>query len=229
MKTLGLQLDGYNFNLAYDYDVFGRRTGITYPNRAQPVSYNYNELDRLQSIPGFVSSCSYDGDNKLTDMLFGNGINNHYDYRTNDDKLADIQVGPSGSLLSLNYTYDVVGNIKQINNDYYRYDGLNRLVWAGDSLTSRTGNGTAWTYDEAGLFNFKKRINISILKEFISFFWPNFFETKEGLVLVGEKRQQDSAEQVNIKSMNFKMDRTSIEAFHLTFRTLQQQKTPILL
>jgi RHS repeat-associated protein len=156
MKTYGLQLDGYNFNLAYDYDVFGRMTNITYPNRVQAVSYNYDELDRLQSIPGFVSSCSYDGDNKLTNMLFGNGINNHYDYRTNDDKLADIQVGPSGSLLSLNYTYDAVGNIKQINNDYYRYDGLYRLIWAGDSLTSKTGNGTAWTYDSAGNMSSKE-------------------------------------------------------------------------
>ena len=43
-----------------------------------------------------------------------------------------------------------VGNITQINNDYYSYDGLNRLKWAGDQPTRRTGNGTLWTYDSAG-------------------------------------------------------------------------------
>jgi RHS repeat-associated protein len=146
------QLDGTPFSFAYDYDVFGRMTSITYPNRTNPVSYNYDELDRLQSIPGFVTSCGYDGDNKLTDMLFGNGINNHYDYRANDDKLAGIKIGPSGSLLTLNYSYDNVGNIKQINNDYYGYDGLNRLTWEGNlpqnQLSSATG--TSWLYDGAG-------------------------------------------------------------------------------
>ncbi|HEX3044154.1 MAG TPA: hypothetical protein VHY08_05315, partial [Bacillota bacterium] len=55
-----------------------------------------------------------------------------------------------GKLLSLNYGYDSVGNITQIGNDYYNYDGMNRLSWAGDSSTSRTGNGTVWTYDSAG-------------------------------------------------------------------------------
>ena len=59
------------------------------------MSYNYDELDRLQSIPGFVTSCGYDLDSKLKDMLFGNGMNNHYEYRANDDKLAKIEVGPS--------------------------------------------------------------------------------------------------------------------------------------
>ncbi|HEX3047112.1 MAG TPA: polymorphic toxin-type HINT domain-containing protein, partial [Bacillota bacterium] len=55
-----------------------------------------------------------------------------------------------GKLLSLNYGYDSVGNITQIGNDYYNYDGMNRLTWAGDSSTSRTGNGVAWTYDITG-------------------------------------------------------------------------------
>jgi RHS repeat-associated protein len=144
------QLDGYMFDFGYNYDVFGRATSINYPNRTNAVSYNYDELDRLQSIPGFVTSCGYDADNKITDMLFGNGINNHYEYRANDDKLAGIQIGPSGSLLNLNYSYDNVGNIIQINNDFYSYDGLNRLTWAGDQPNQRIGNGTLWSYDGAG-------------------------------------------------------------------------------
>ena len=93
------QLDGYSFDFSYGYDVYGRMTSIQYPDRANAVTYNYDELDRLQSIPGFVTSCSYDPDNKLTDMLFGNGINNHYTYQTGNDKLAQIQVGPAGLLL----------------------------------------------------------------------------------------------------------------------------------
>ena len=130
-------------------------TAINYPNRADAVAYNYDSLDRLQSIPGFVTSCGYDGDSNLQDMLFGNGINNHYDYRSDNARLHDIQVGPSGSLLTLNYNnYDQVGNITQINNDYYNYDDMNRLTWEGDlpynpsNITIATG--TNWLYDGAG-------------------------------------------------------------------------------
>ena len=103
-------------------------------------------------------------------MLFGNGINNHYDYRTNDDKSGGIlRLGQSGSLLSLNYSYDKVGNIKQINNDHYSYDGLNRLTWAGDSSTLRTGNGTAWTYDSAGNMASKESYLTSVSQGNIGF------------------------------------------------------------
>ena len=79
---------------------------------------------------------------------------NDYDYRKIDDKLLDIEVGPSGSLLNLNYNYDQVGNITQINNDYYNYDNMNRLTWEGD-LPYNPSNiaiatGTNWLYDGAG-------------------------------------------------------------------------------
>ena len=124
-------------------------SSITYPNLANAVSYNYDDLDRLQSIPGFVTSYSYDGDNKLLEMVFGNGIANDYLYDQNA-RPTTISVGPSGSLLNLNYSYYPNGNIKQIDSDCYNYDGLNRLTWAGDSFTAQTGNGTDWSYDVAG-------------------------------------------------------------------------------
>ena len=164
------QLDGYSFDFGYDYDVFGRMTSMNYPNRVDAVSYTYDELDRLQSIPGFVTSCGYDLDSKLTDMLFGNGMNNHYEYRTNDDKLAKIQVGPSsGLMLNLSYSYDNVGNIKQINNDYYSYDGLNRLTWAGDQVTPKAGNGTVWSYDATGNRVNHKNYSGGVLQEDVNY------------------------------------------------------------
>ena len=128
-------------------------TSIVYPNQtvADAVSYNYDDLDRLTLIPGFVTSCGYDGDSNLQNMMFGNGINNHYDYRSDNERLQDIKIGPSGSLLTLNYSsYDQVGNIKQINNDYYNYDGRNRLTWEGNSQDASNGTGSNWLYDGAG-------------------------------------------------------------------------------
>jgi RHS repeat-associated protein len=139
-------IDGISFDFHYDYDVYGRMTSLSYPNRTSPVTYSYDELDRLQSIPGFVNSCSYDLDNKLTQMTYANGVANNYSYDVNDQPTAIA----AGSLLSLSYGYDPVGNITRINSDYYGYDGLNRLTWYGSSATPGSGTGTRWSYDGAG-------------------------------------------------------------------------------
>ncbi|TCL54961.1 RHS repeat-associated protein [Hydrogenispora ethanolica] len=143
-------LDGRNFVFGYGYDTFGRMTSITYPNRTAPVTYQYDELDRLLKIPGFVNSCSYDGDNKLLQMVYTNGVANNYTYDVND-RPTNIKAG-QGNLLNLSYTYDPVGNITQINTDYYNYDGLNRLTWYGNKPLSQlsSANGTRWNYDGAG-------------------------------------------------------------------------------
>ena len=146
-------LDGRNFVFGYGYDVYGRMTGLTYPNRTSPVTYSYDELDRLQGIPGFVNSCAYDLDNKLTRMTYANGVANTYSYDVNDRPTTIA----AGSLLNLSYGYDPVGNITRINNDYYGYDGLNRLTWYGSSSTPRTGNGMAWNYDGAGNMSSKTK------------------------------------------------------------------------
>jgi YD repeat-containing protein len=66
VTNLDAKLDTELFKLVYDYDSFSRVTGIAYPGRTTPVNYSYDELDRLQTIPGFVNSCDYDEDNKLT-------------------------------------------------------------------------------------------------------------------------------------------------------------------
>jgi RHS repeat-associated protein len=161
-------LDGYSFGLGYDYDVYGRVIGITYPGRSSTVQYEYDVLDRLRDIPGFVTSCSYDEDNKLTEMIFGNGIANDYVYDQNDRPI-NIAVGSSEALLNLNYSYDKVGNVTQINNDYYSYDGLNRLTWAGDQATAATGNGTSWTYDAAGNMSSKENYVSSVSQGNIAF------------------------------------------------------------
>jgi len=148
-------LDGYWFGFGYGYDVYGRMTSLTYPNRTSPVTYSYDELDRLQNIPRFVNSCAYDLDNKLTQMTYANGVANTYSYDVNDRPI-NINAG-WGSLLNLDYAYDPVGNITRINSDYYGYDGLNRLTWYGNSSTPRTGNGMAWSYDGAGNMTGKER------------------------------------------------------------------------
>jgi RHS repeat-associated protein len=84
VKNSNVQLDNHPFYFTYDYDAFGRMISITYPGRTAPVTYTYDELDRLRNIPGFVNSCSYDDENKLTEMELGNGMKNTLFYDVND-------------------------------------------------------------------------------------------------------------------------------------------------
>jgi hypothetical protein len=129
------QIEGNYFNFSYNYDLYGRMTSLTYPGRSNPVTYQYDDLDRLATIPGFINiPCSYDADSKLLGMLYANGINNTYAYDVND-RITRIQAGNGTNLLDLNYTYNPVGNITRINNDYYDYDWLNRFIWAGNTPT----------------------------------------------------------------------------------------------
>ncbi|HEX3047019.1 MAG TPA: RHS repeat-associated core domain-containing protein [Bacillota bacterium] len=158
-RNFSANLDSTTINLSYTYDTFGHTTSITYPGWNQAVTSEYDELDRLMGVSGtlhgsaypFVSNCVYDDDNKLTVMTYGNGIINGYAYN-NMDRITGITAGTGGSILNLSYSYDNLGNITQLNNDYYGYDGLNQLIWAGDqtSQLSRGSNGTVWTYDPAG-------------------------------------------------------------------------------
>jgi len=84
-------LDGVYFKLGYAYDIFSRVIGMNYPGRSGTVSYTYDELDRLRTIPGFVSSCEYDGDGKLLKMKLANDLYNVYSYDAND-RIANINV-----------------------------------------------------------------------------------------------------------------------------------------
>lgn len=158
-------LDNHTFHFNYDYDVYGRVTSIGYPNRTQAVTYTYDDFDRLLTIPGFIDTpCGYDGDGKLTAMTYANGITNSYSYNVMD-RLTGIAVGPNGSILKLDYSYDPIGNISQINNtksnqinsDYYNYDGLSRLVWSGDKPQDQLSgaSGMNWSYDSMGNFDNK--------------------------------------------------------------------------
>ena len=70
--------------------------------------------------------------------------------------IPKVTVTDKGKLVNLNYNYDLNGNITKINGDYYDYDGINRLIWAGnvptrnDVTVKSYARGSAWSYDGAG-------------------------------------------------------------------------------
>jgi YD repeat-containing protein len=134
MTNLKAQLDGYSFIMSYDYDTFGNVIGMTYPGRNGQITYTYDTLNRLKTIPGFVKDCTYDNDNKLTLIELSNGLTNGYTYWDETGELYKIGTYTErGTLVSLDYSLDKMGNINKLNEDYYAYNGLNWLIWSGDN------------------------------------------------------------------------------------------------
>ena len=141
------------FQIGYNYDTLGRVVSLQYPGRTLPVTYTYNNLDQLMTIPGFINTNNvYDKDSKLTQMTYANNVVNAYTY----DSMDRLKTINFGSLASYNYNYDKIGNVTQINNDYYGYNYLNQLNWYGNQPHYQsTASGTIWSYDNAGNFSNK--------------------------------------------------------------------------
>ena len=148
---------GTGYTASSTYDRQGNVTNITYPNGSQ-VSYTYNlagQLSRVQnklsggSWADIVSSFAYAPHGQVATTTFGNGasttrtFNPYALYR-----LSQLQTfGQGGTIQNLNYSYDSVGNITQIENvantntfavTNFSYDQLNRLTLASMTPVTAT-------------------------------------------------------------------------------------------
>jgi RHS repeat-associated protein len=122
--------DGKSFTTAYDYDVMGRLTQITYPT-GQTVNYNYNKLGQLQKVPGFVDDTPvYDNGGWLKSLKAVNGVTTAYNYDENG-RLTNLSYSNQTDILkSYALKYDGANNIVQKNDDRFIYDALNQLSYA---------------------------------------------------------------------------------------------------
>jgi len=123
-------LDGQTFTVDYDYDQTGRMIGIKYP-AGQWVNYQYNTLNQLLKVPGYVEEPPvYDQSGMLTGLKAANGIAVAWEYDRNG-RLNRLDYTNQGSALkNYSYTYDEANNLTHKNEDLYQYDTVNRLVYA---------------------------------------------------------------------------------------------------
>ena len=154
----GWVLDGSTYSFGYTYDVSGNMLSMTYPD-SSVVSYSYDELHRIKSIPGYFEGLSggfqYDLVGNLTDINAINGVTTHYTYN-NLNMVTQI----AGTPLNLSYTYTSNGNISKIvdassltpKTYNYTYDARGQLKTA-EAEFSTYWNGmetVAYTYDGVG-------------------------------------------------------------------------------
>jgi RHS repeat-associated protein len=154
---------GDSYVAQFTYDAAGRLTKTTYPNGLE-VFYEYDNLNRLERVHGnniTYATFSHNFDNTVSSITYGNGLQTTYTYDSRLRPLEMLTKDPNHgnlTLLSLNFTYDKLGNIIQLANgrrtpsgewkedtETYAYDWLNRLVSAQGGF----GN-IEYTYDAVG-------------------------------------------------------------------------------
>ncbi|MBU7025318.1 MAG: hypothetical protein HXS48_00135, partial [Theionarchaea archaeon] len=161
-------IKGTPYTVSYTYDAASRIVSVTYPDQSV-ITYEYDALNRLTNIPGYAEF-TYTTDSLLADMTFGNGTTTSFQY-DNCHRPITIQAFRNGvDLLIMNYQYDPVGNITQLEYsrrthdqqwvqsvETFQYDWLDRLVsaqgdygsilYSYDPMGNRLSkNGLAYTY-----------------------------------------------------------------------------------
>jgi len=140
-------MDGKTFATQWNYDALDRVTRMIYPD-GKPVNFSYNLQGRLDAIPGIVSNINYNANGQMSLKSFASGKSTTLTYHPANHRLLSMT---TPGLQNLSYGYDNVGNIKSIadgiagRTENFVYDGLDRLIQAGDS-----GYSVSYQYDALG-------------------------------------------------------------------------------
>ncbi|MEP2103950.1 MAG: RHS repeat-associated core domain-containing protein [Parasphingorhabdus sp.] len=126
----------------YAYDVFGRRTGLTYGN-GTTVSYGYDDISRLASLTNNLSGSAHD----LTSSFAHNSAGQITQHTQSNDAYAwegHYNIDRPYTVNGLNQytlsgtltpTYDARGNLISEGDHNYSYDIENRMITAPDGVT----------------------------------------------------------------------------------------------
>jgi len=129
-------IDGESWATEWSYDSADRATSMVYPD-SEEVTFEYNSQGQLESVPGIVDNLDYNAQNKIALRELVNGADTEYTYDSASFRLDRIYVA---SIQDLNYDFDGVGNILQIDDGIddtetvFAYDGLDRLISAVGDL-----------------------------------------------------------------------------------------------
>lgn len=155
-------INGKVFTTIFRYGLGGRLASIIYPSGAR-VDYGRNTLAQPVQVKvtptsgtpeTLVTNVVYYPSSIIGEIEFGDGRRLMRTHNMNLQPSSIEDVGPGG--LSVGFTYDEVGNLKEVRKGdlslpslrTYRYDGLNRLLEVKDGSSSLTLE--SYTYDPTG-------------------------------------------------------------------------------
>ena len=171
-----------SFTTEYQFDTWNRVLRLTYPD-GEVLSYHYDSGGQVDSATGgkggftytYLKRLDYDKFSQRVLLDTGNGTRTQYSYDSANQRLKTLKANLSQGYVfqNLNYSYDNVGNITQIQNDTvapsspdvgmqvggpstqtFTYDNLNQMVHAQGSYQPRTPQTDTYnidlTYDSIG-------------------------------------------------------------------------------
>jgi len=151
---------GRGGTLAYQYDLAGNRTRITWPGGSFYVDYDYDSYNEVTDINlgggSTLATYTYDGLGHRVGVARANGTSTAYGWNDRQ-QLVSIAHNLSGTAndLTLSYTYNAAGQIKTRtrSNTAYAYtayspttvnstiDGLNRVTQQGSTAVGYDSRG----------------------------------------------------------------------------------------
>ncbi len=166
MKTINIM----RFIINYSYDAMDRVILKILPDNTN-ITYSYNNQGKLGSIKDIIN-ISYNELNKPVTRLYKNGLLTNYTYNTDNFRLIKIK---TESKQDLDYGYDFVGNVKQINDTInlrkssMSYDNLDRLIYTNIvNYTLGENKEINFSYNEIG-----NMMNMTANDENITFSYEN--------------------------------------------------------
>ncbi|KQW60419.1 hypothetical protein ASD02_26815 [Ensifer sp. Root1252] len=127
---------------------------------AQP--FGYNDADLLISIPGYITTTSYEADGQTKSISYANGVTTTFSYSPTRRWLDRVTTAKGGTVLMDNqYGRDATGKIKTITgptpDDHWVYDyNLRGRLVSADNLGNNAFDET-YTFADNGNLTFRSR------------------------------------------------------------------------
>ena len=154
----------------YIYDDYGALKRAVYANGEEAI-YTYNILGQIERLEKdgqvIVESTDYNPAEKMSSMVYGNGVESTYEYSENEMYRLKRKRAIVGTevLQDTSYVYDATGNIKSITDigiatpkqAVFEYDGLDRLL---SSFITAAGQTDVRTYQYSAIGNILQKSDI---------------------------------------------------------------------
>ena len=158
-------IDDLTFVSNWAYDSLDRKTSTSFSS-GKEINYTYGAHGKLSSVLDEINivNISYNPQNQILTRLYGNTLYSNLTYYDKNFRLKKIK---TENKQELDYSYDDVGNVKEINDTEnsrffsMKYDDLNRLTYTGIiNYTSTSNKILNFTYNAIG-----NMLNITLSEE----------------------------------------------------------------
>ncbi len=163
-------IDGKSSTTNWAYDSMDRIILSILPD-GKNITYGYNNQSKIKAITEVINNIDYNEVDKSIRRDYANSLSTNYTFNVSNFRLSRIK---TNTIQDLNYLYDMIGNVKQINDTYSNslytmiYDQLDRLEYADkyDFVNQKFNFRENYTYNSVG-----NMLNLTSDAENLTFFY----------------------------------------------------------